>query len=465
MKVRAFAVLLVAASITLLSACAGGQTVAENGRLKYSPIEENGEVVAYKVAGLGDYSLTTLTIPSEYGGKPVVAIADAAFLGAKDLTKIVVADSVEKIGDLAFARCENLRTIEIPSSVNEIGGLAFEGCRSLKYNVFSNGYYLGDANEKYLFLISEIDKKPSIFTVNENTEYIYDTAFSDGKIRSVDIPEKVRYVSPTAFSYCSELIGITCSENNAFYKAENNCLIDKENRLVVAANGAEIPDVRIIGKAAFSCRTKMTGEVLTLPEGVEKVEYGAFAYSKFKGVRFPSTVSEIGENLFYPDSGSIESLTVDESNAGYRSEGNAVIKNDGNVLVVGCKRTVVADTVKEIGRYSFDYCSDLSELTLNEGVKKIDSYAFFNCKDLKTLVIPYSLVDISEKAFGGNSAATVTILENVFVNAYDVNENLIVNSGNEGFSVATFYYLREEKPTDGGNYYHYVNGERTIWQG
>ena len=79
----------------------------------------------------------------------VLIIEDYAFENAKQLTEVVLSDSVEEIGHSAFIHCENLRNIQLGNSLKTIGGQAFGFCSSLtaitipdsveelSYNVFS----------------------------------------------------------------------------------------------------------------------------------------------------------------------------------------------------------------------------------------------------------------------------------------------------------------------------------------
>ena len=61
----------------------------------------------------------------------VLIIEDHAFENAKQLTEVVLSDSVEEIGHSAFIHCENLRNIQLGNSLKRIGGQAFGFCSSL----------------------------------------------------------------------------------------------------------------------------------------------------------------------------------------------------------------------------------------------------------------------------------------------------------------------------------------------
>jgi hypothetical protein len=41
--------------------------------------------------------------------------------------------------------------------------------------------------------------------------------------------------------------------------------------------------------------------------------------------------------------------------------------------------------------------------------------------------------------------------------------NLWIENQNDPIALATWYYYSEEKPEEEGNYWHYVDGEPTVW--
>lgn len=108
-------------------------------------------------------------IPATFAGKPVVEIAEDAFRGCKEITEIILPDTIETIGESAFAYCKKIKTVTIPSSVVDIekGGSfsdgTFEGCESLEslhvgkgvstliYHMFS-----GCDNLKTIFLTKDL---------------------------------------------------------------------------------------------------------------------------------------------------------------------------------------------------------------------------------------------------------------------------------------------------------------------
>ena len=80
---------------------------------------------------------TNVVIPSTYKGKPILKIGNKVFY-EKNISSVVIPDSVTSIGDYAFAYCYSLTSVVIPDSVTSIGNYAFHGCKKLK-TVFYKG--------------------------------------------------------------------------------------------------------------------------------------------------------------------------------------------------------------------------------------------------------------------------------------------------------------------------------------
>ena len=66
-----------------------------------------------------------ITIPSQIGGLPVVAIGEEAFKGS-DVTRVTLPEGLCEIGWFAFSGCDELFEITIPSTVTTIGYGAFD---------------------------------------------------------------------------------------------------------------------------------------------------------------------------------------------------------------------------------------------------------------------------------------------------------------------------------------------------
>ena len=73
-----------------------------------------------------------VAIPLKFGKYKVTSIADGAFSGCGQITKVVIPYTVTSIGKEAFFECEQLESVTIPGGVTRIEHGAFWRCRRLK---------------------------------------------------------------------------------------------------------------------------------------------------------------------------------------------------------------------------------------------------------------------------------------------------------------------------------------------
>lgn len=79
----------------------------------------------------GGCGVTTLTIPAELEGKPVVAVDRNAFDENKWLRSIEFEANLREIASGAFGKCRKLSSVGFGASVAVLGRACFEGCPSL----------------------------------------------------------------------------------------------------------------------------------------------------------------------------------------------------------------------------------------------------------------------------------------------------------------------------------------------
>ena len=117
--------LLIALALVCAVTCTFAFTgCAEREGYVYTKVE-GGYEVRYK-APYAEEPLLDLEIPSEYKGKPVVAIGKQ-FSGniKKRLRSVKIPDSVITIADYAFGDCSQLTSVDLGKGVTSIGSVAF----------------------------------------------------------------------------------------------------------------------------------------------------------------------------------------------------------------------------------------------------------------------------------------------------------------------------------------------------
>lgn len=147
----------------------------------------------------------------------------------------------------------------------------------------------------------------------------------------------------------------------------------------------EIPNsvLWISGNAFVKC-TSLTS--IEIPNSVSIIEWGAFSdCTGLTNVKLGNSVSDLAQSAFSGCS-NLTNIVVDEGNYYYdsRENCNAIIETNSNTLIVGCKGTIIPNTVTKIGDDAFKD-RNLTTIELPDQITSIGERAFLDNKELRSI--------------------------------------------------------------------------------
>lgn len=232
------------------------------------------------------------------------------------ITAVIVEEGVTSICTRAFYGCTNLSSIVLPDSIKKIDGQAFLNTAYYNNpNNWNNGaLYIGN------HLIETNDNLSETYSIKNGTITIGEKAFDNRKnLKSVTLPDSVKYICEYAFDRCPALTNIVMSKNirridsYAFgYMGNSPYLqkIDLPNHAIDIAStafshtGYYISSdnwengVLYIGNHLIDVKTYVTH--CEVKKGTIDIAWAALEdCSKLKTVFIPNSVSHIGQYLIY----------------------------------------------------------------------------------------------------------------------------------------------------------------------
>ena len=269
--------------LLVFSVCVAGMVYAQSGNVgSISWTLVSGVLV---VDGTGD-------IPDNFSDTPYLVDLKNVF------TSIEIREGISGIGNFAFQGCKSVNSVSIPTTVKKIGEQAFEYCTGL----------------------SSID-------IPNSVEIIFNHAFMFcSNISSLNIPASVTYIGVHVFAGCYSLTSITADAGNPAYTSLDGVLFSKDMTTIVACPGGKegsyfIPEsVKTIDYSAFSYCKKLTSVIIPesvafigvsaftncesmisiiIPPKVTSIPYNTFNYCiNMISVTIPASVAVIGESAF-----------------------------------------------------------------------------------------------------------------------------------------------------------------------
>lgn len=160
--------------------------------------------------------LAQVTVPASLKTVEAFAFKDCVALASIDLS------GATSIGEGAFFNCTSLAAATVSSNVSVISKTSFMGCTALEYTVENGACYLGNADNKYVALVTAENLDITSCKINDATTVIATQAFLNcDYLQSVTLGKNIANISAACFENCTAL-EFNKSENGAYLGTDEN---------------------------------------------------------------------------------------------------------------------------------------------------------------------------------------------------------------------------------------------------
>lgn len=270
----------------------------------------------------------------------------------ESIRSIVISEGITEVGERAFYWSTNCTSVTLPSTLTAIREYGFNNLRALQQ-----------------------------ITLPENLKIIEFCAFSECPgLKSIVLPDSVTTVGPSAFSNCP---GLTSAKLSAGMRSVPSSMFFNDPKL----------------------------QTVVIPEGITSIENTAFSSTGLRSFHFPASLTQLGSSVFGGCT-RLREFTVAADNPSFKAVNGVLFSKDGKTLLsypagkygsytIPEGTEIIASsafrsansltsinfgtTLREIGDYSFSYCTGLYSVTFPKNVTKICDSAFRSCTYLRNV--------------------------------------------------------------------------------
>lgn len=328
-----------------------------------------------------DREALVLYIPAEYNGKKVTEIADGAFSGLSEVTKVDFSNAANltEIGSSAFYACTALGEVvgdENLTKLAKVGSDAFYGTAWMNGKSSGEGdVTIGNVLVRYMGADTATE---TIDLSGTGYKYIAEYALSGYKnVTTIVLPSTIVRIDDNTLGIASlkEVKTVETAAANIEYigrKAfESSVMISGQSGHIVIGNVFYLAD---------NAKAAADGGVVTIPAGVTVIAPGAFAQC-----------AAVKELVF---EGGEDKIAYVGARA-FNGSGIEAADEDGFIIVNGilasytgrAETVVVPDEVTTVGAYAFGRGVKNVVFRSNSQLIAIEDNAFTNAADLEKIAI------------------------------------------------------------------------------
>ena len=373
--------------------------------------------------------LTSVVIPEN-----IEVIGDNAFSGCTNLESVVLSDNLKIIRASAFRYCTSLESIDFPESLVEIGDYAFEMCENLsgeirleKNLVYVGNLAFGCTNLTELYYnIPDMEVRDSLWltsafhfvgyngfekiTIGNDVKVLPGGIFRDQKaVETIVIPDSVVVIEKDAFGNCTSLKNLTisdsvteigvrafegCSSLTEFTVPKNTKSLGKDaipKTVTTVYFNAENCEIYFPDKQYVSPFVNSSVEKVIIGNTVKRIpDYFFSGYDYEETLIIPDSVTEIGKYAF--KNSSVNGITLPQ---------NLISIEEGTFSGSDIELSEISlpESLRMIGKSSFENCDSLTELYIPDSVLDIDESAFYDCDSLVKVRMSPNVKLIPKSAF------------------------------------------------------------------
>ena len=287
-------------------------------------------------------------------------ISDNAFIGLRNLTKILIPGSVKSIGYGAFRQCNNVVSVDVQDGVESIDAYAFQSCAKLEtVNIAGTVQTIGD--------------------------YAFDGC---SKLQTVTIENGVKELGSNMFFNCASLKTVKMADS--ITTIGEDCFYDCPN-----LTNVNIPQsLTTIPKRCFINCKKLAD--ITIPMGVTTIKSAAFRNTGIKSLTIPdSVISMDGSNFVggvFEGCAQLQNISI--------GKGLTQLPSSAFAGCTALTSVVIPANISNITG-SFSGCTALQQVQLSEGLETLGYGAFSRCTSLEEIILPKSCTGFETRVFDG----------------------------------------------------------------
>lgn len=312
------------------------------------------------VSALGAYAFSEISALEEVSFSADLILGEGVFKNCDALVRVSLAEGITALPDFAFYDCDALASLQLPSTLQSIGIRCFDGCGKL----------------------TAAPLPDSILSIGG-------MAFSGCDLRQLSIPASVQSIGGSAFQNNLHLAAVTLP-----FVAEmgagvfNGCA--GMTSAALAEGWTELPDTTFDKCVALSS--------VRLPSTLVSIGENALRNCEaLKSIVFPAGLTSIGCCAF--SSCGLTTLSLPD---GLETIDNGAFQNND------FKHVSVPGSVRAVGASVFAYCDKLKTATFEEGVTSIGGGCFYECGQLTAINLP-STIEILRSTLDFPAAVTLTV--------------------------------------------------------